>query len=48
MKVDEGFRVRFKPSRSDLVGAYEYGYQFGCRVLNIEACKPKKQAPELW
>ena len=42
MKVDEGFRVRFKPSRSDLVGAYEYGYQFGCRVLNIEACKPKK------
>ena len=24
------------------MGAYEYGYQFGCRVLNIEACKPKK------
>lgn len=42
MKVDEGFRVRFKPSRSDLVGAYEYGYQFGCRVLNIEACRPRK------
>ncbi len=42
MKVDDGFRVRFKPSRSDLVGAYEYGYQFGCRVLNIEACRPKK------
>lgn len=42
MKTDEGFRVRFKPSHSDLVGAYEYGYQFGCRVLNIEGCKPKK------
>ena len=42
MKVDDGFRVRFKPSRSDLGGAYEYGYQFGCRVLNIEACRPKK------
>lgn len=42
MKVDGGFRVRFKPSRSDLVGAYEYGYQFGCRVLNIESCRLKK------
>ena len=42
MKVDDGFRVRFKPSRSDLVGAYEYGYQFGCRVLNIESCRLKK------
>ncbi len=42
MKVDEGYRVRFKPSHADLVGAYEYGYQFGCRVLNIEAVKPKK------
>lgn len=42
MKVDEGYRVRFKPSHSDLIGAYEYGYQFGCRVLNIEAVKPKK------
>lgn len=42
MKVDEGYRVRFKPSHSDLIGAYEYGYQFGCRVLNIEAAKPKK------
>ena len=46
MKVDDGFRVRFKPSRSDLVGAYEYGYQFGCRVLNIESCRLKKTASQ--
>lgn len=42
MKVDDGFRVRFKPNHADLVGAYEYGYQFGCRVLNIEAALPQK------
>ncbi len=43
MKVSEGFRVRFKPSEADLVSAYEYGYQFGCRVLDKEPVKPKKK-----
>lgn len=32
MKVVDGFKVRFKPSDADLVGAYEFGYQFGCLV----------------
>lgn len=43
MKVSDGFRVRFKPSDADLVGAYEYGYQFGCLVQNKESVKPKKK-----
>lgn len=43
MKVSDGFRVRFKPSEADLVGAYEYGYQFGCMVQNKEPVKPKKK-----
>lgn len=43
MKVDDGFRVRFKPSEADLVGAYEYGYQFGCRV---QSRKPKSAEPK--
>lgn len=43
MKVSDGFRVRFKPSEADLVGAYEYGYQFGCIVQNKEPVKPKKK-----
>lgn len=34
LKVVDGFRVRFKPSEADLVSAYEYGYQFGCRLLD--------------
>ena len=33
MKVSEGFRVRFKPNESDLAAAYDYGYQFGEKVL---------------
>ena len=43
MKVSEGFRVRFKPSESDLVSAYEYGYQFGCLVQEKEPVRPKKK-----
>lgn len=41
MKVVDGLRVRFKPSESDLVDAYEYGYQFGCTLLNKENVKKK-------
>ncbi len=34
--VDEGFRVKFKPSDSELTEAYNYGYNFGCILLNKE------------
>lgn len=43
MKVSDGFKVRFKPDEADLVSAYEYGYQFGCRVLQKEVTLPKKK-----
>lgn len=43
MKVSDGFRVRFKPSGTNLVDAYEYGYQFGCTVQKKEAVLPKKK-----
>lgn len=43
MNVVDGFRVRFKPSESQLVDAYEYGYQFGCTLQNKE--NPKKTGP---
>ena len=36
MKVSEGFRVRFKPGDADLEAAYEYGKQFGERVLGVK------------
>ena len=42
LKVVDGFRVRFKPSEADLVGAYEYGYQFGCRLLDKPLAPPEK------
>ena len=43
MKVSPGFRVRFKPSQADLVSAYEYGFRFGCDVLEKEAVLPGKK-----
>ncbi|MBQ9347149.1 MAG: FAD-dependent oxidoreductase [Oscillibacter sp.] len=30
---DEGFRVRLKPSQTQLLDAYEYGYGFGCKLM---------------
>lgn len=37
MKVtDEGYRIRFKPSKTELLGAYEFGYAFGCKMLKKE------------
>ncbi|MGI6070822.1 MAG: FAD-dependent oxidoreductase, partial [Blautia sp.] len=41
MKVTEGFKVRFRPSDAQLVDAYEYGFDFGCRLLEKE--NPKKE-----
>ena len=43
MKVTDGLRIRFKPSEADLVTAYEFGYQFGCRVQNKEVTLPRKK-----
>lgn len=34
LKVVDGFRVRFKPSEASLIDAYNFGYNFGCLVLN--------------
>ena len=31
---DEGFRVRFKPSETQLLDAFEYGYGFGCKLAS--------------
>ena len=45
MKVeDEGFSVKFKPSNVELVDAFEFGYNFGCQVLEKEN-KRKAQGP---
>ncbi len=41
MRVTDGFRVRFKPSEVDLLNAYDYGFNFGCQLLNKE--NPKKK-----
>lgn len=42
MKVkDDGFRVKFKPGKVDLMDAYEYGYNFGCMVQEKE--NPRKK-----
>lgn len=36
MKVMDPFRIRFKPSDVELIDAYEYGYNFGCTLLEKE------------
>jgi flavodoxin len=41
MKVSDGFRVKFKPSDSELSEAFDYGYNFGCIVQNKENEKKK-------
>ena len=43
LKVTEGFRVRLRPDSADLVGAYEYGYRFGCMVQEKEQEKVEKR-----
>ncbi|MFL0167457.1 FAD-dependent oxidoreductase [Candidatus Clostridium helianthi] len=40
--VDDGFRIKFKPSDSELSEAYDYGYNFGCILQNKE--NPKKKS----
>ena len=46
MKVIDGFRVRFKPGKKDLKDAYEYGFNFGCLLLNKENKKSKANIKE--
>lgn len=40
MNVVDGFRVRFKPDENQLKDAYDYGYNFGCKLLNKELKSP--------
>ncbi|MCL2865025.1 MAG: FAD-dependent oxidoreductase [Lachnospiraceae bacterium] len=35
-KVLDGFRIRFKPNENELKDAFDYGYNFGCVLQNIE------------
>jgi len=36
LNVMDGLRVRFKPGGSELLDAYEYGYDFACKLLKID------------
>lgn len=47
MKVVDGFRVKFKPGKKDLKDAYEYGFNFGCLLLNKENKKAKNKKSEV-
>ncbi len=39
MKTVDGLRVRFKPGESNLIDAYDFGYNFGCLLQNKENTK---------
>lgn len=42
MNVVEGYRIKLKPSENDLTGAFEFGYGFGCRLLDKQVSKGAK------
>ncbi|MGL5979044.1 MAG: FAD-dependent oxidoreductase [Erysipelotrichaceae bacterium] len=42
LKLAEPLKIRLKPSESDLVTAFDWGYNFGCMMLNKENTRPKK------
>ena len=46
MKVIDGFKVKFKPGKNDLRDAYEYGFNFGCVLLNKENKRFKNKRKE--
>ncbi len=46
MNVVDGFRVKFKPGNKDLKEAYEYGFNFGCLLLNKENKRNKDVSSE--
>lgn len=47
LKVMDSFRVRFKPSETELIDAYEYGYNFGCVLQDKENPKKAKGTAKL-
>ena len=47
MKVVDGFRVRFKPDENQLKDAYDFGYNFGCILLNKDVKKPAQNKGNL-
>lgn len=47
MRTVEGLRIRFKPGETDLVEAFEFGYNFGCLLQNKEVARKKKGARTL-
>ncbi len=44
LRVVDGFKVRLKPSEKDLAEAFEFGYQFGVKLLRGEVKKPSARA----
>ncbi|MGL5541531.1 MAG: MBL fold metallo-hydrolase, partial [Erysipelotrichaceae bacterium] len=42
MKTFDGLRIKFRPGEKDLVGCYEWGYEFGCFMLNKQVEKVHK------
>lgn len=49
LKVLDGFRVRFKPSENELLDAYDFGYNFGCKLLgkDNDRLAPASGKPQL-
>jgi len=39
MKVLDGYRIRFKPSETEQLDAFDFGYNFGCVLQNKEVKK---------
>lgn len=44
MKVVDGLRIKFKPGKNDLIEAYDYGYDFGCILLDKENLRVKEKS----
>ena len=44
MKVLDGYRIRFKPSESEQLDAFDFGFNFGCILQNKEVKKPNVPA----
>ena len=44
LRVVDGFKVRLKPSEKDLAEAFEFGYQFGVKLLQGEVKAPSARA----
>lgn len=44
MKVVDGLKIKFKPGKNDLIEAYDYGYDFGCILLDKENPRIKEKS----